>query len=166
MFSGPVVTLEQVLANRERRANRQREWLDAHSMPLISFTINMMGEVKHNRVSKIAFEQGYQAIIDVCKIQGIPVVAIEKFISDTGPELLVSAGVNYAEHIKRAMVSIEDEHRLGRLFDIDVLAEDGIAVSRDNLDLPRRKCLVCDNEAKLCARSRAHDLSELKRENE
>ncbi|WED23958.1 citrate lyase holo-[acyl-carrier protein] synthase [Vibrio sp. JC009] len=162
MYSGPKVTLNQVLASRERRANRQKEWVEAHSLPLISFTINMMGEVKRNEISRVAFDQGYQTILDVCRIQDIPVVGIEKFSSDTGVELLIAAGKKDAEYVKRAMVSIEDEHPLGRLFDIDVLDDNCIAVSRDNLELPRRKCLVCDNEAKVCARSRAHQLSELK----
>ncbi|MDG3085604.1 citrate lyase holo-[acyl-carrier protein] synthase [Vibrio hannami] len=161
MYSGPKVTLEQVLANRERRANRQREWINSYSLPLISFTINMMGEVKRNKISNVAFDQGYQAILDVCRIQDIPVVSIEKYCSDTGSELLISAGLSSAEEVKHAMVSIEDEHPLGRLFDIDVLDEKGIAVSRDNFNLPRRKCLICDNEAKICARSRAHQLPEL-----
>lgn len=160
-YSGPKVTLHQVLENRERRASRQREWVEAHSLPMISFTINMVGEVKLNQLSRTAFVQGYQAILDECRVQDVSVVSIEKYSSDTGPELLISAGNIDPIKLKRCMVHIEDSHPLGRLFDIDVLDNQCTALSRDGLGLPRRKCLVCGEEAKICARSRTHQLPEL-----
>ncbi len=160
MYSGPKVTLHQVLDNRELRASRQREWVEAHSLPVISFTINMVGEVKLNQISRTAFEQGYQAILAECGAHDIQVVSQEQFISDCGPELLISANID-AETLKRVMVHVEDTHPLGRLFDIDVLDVNGLALSRDVFGLPRRKCLVCGNDAKICARGRVHPLPAL-----
>ncbi|PWI32322.1 citrate lyase holo-[acyl-carrier protein] synthase [Vibrio albus] len=161
MYSGPKVTLEQVLDNRERRANRQREWAEAHSLPLISFTINMVGEVKLNQISRTAFSQGYQAIVQACSTHNIEMVSLEKYSSDCGAELLISAGNIEPDALKRVMVEIEDTHSLGRLFDIDILDSQCVSLSRDTYGLPRRKCFVCGNEAKICARSRAHPLPAL-----
>lgn len=161
MFSGTKVTLHQVLDSRELRVARQRAWLEQHELPLVSFTINMVGEVKNNLVSRTAFEAGYHSILDVCRVEDISIARVETFDLETGPELLLAAGTVTSEQLKRAMVSVEQEHPLGRLFDIDVLDGQGEAVSRDTLDLPRRRCLVCDKEAKICARSRAHTLNEL-----
>ncbi|MBF4253194.1 hypothetical protein EA007_20155, partial [Vibrio anguillarum] len=39
MYSGPQVNLQQLLDCKEQRAYRQREWVNTHSLPLISFTI-------------------------------------------------------------------------------------------------------------------------------
>ena len=161
MYSGPKVTLHQVLDNRERRANKQREWAEAYSLPLISFTINMVGEVKLNQISRKAFDEGNRAILAECKALDVSIVNIEKHSSDTGIELLIAVGNVDPVKLKRSMVSIEDNHPLGRLFDIDVLDNHGVALSRDGLELPRRKCLVCGEDAKICARSRTHQLSEL-----
>ena len=45
---------------------------------------------------------------------------------------------------------------LGRLLDIDVIAPDGGKISRTEIGLPARRCLLCGNPAPVCARSRAH----------
>jgi len=162
LFAGPKVTLQQVLDNRERRVSRQQKWVKDYSLPLISFTINMMGEIKRNKLSQIAFERGYIAILEACRTENLSIISIEKFSSVTGVELLISVESSSVEVLKRRMVNIEDEHPLGRLFDIDVVDNKGVALSRDNLRLARRPCLLCDRDAKVCARSRNHALSELK----
>ena len=61
-----------------------------------------------------------------------------------------------ADRIKRKMTEIEEYHALGRLFDIDVIGPDGIPLSRTQFGLPARTCMVCGENAKICARSGAH----------
>jgi holo-ACP synthase/triphosphoribosyl-dephospho-CoA synthase len=61
------------------------------------------------------------------------------------------------------MTALEECHPLGRLFDIDVIAEDGDKVSRSTIGLPERACLVCGKTGAGCARSRAHPLDEVER---
>jgi phosphoribosyl-dephospho-CoA transferase len=34
-------------------------------------------------------------------------------------------------------------------------------VSRDELNLPKRKCFVCSNDAKICSSRRTHSISEM-----
>ncbi|MGL6314211.1 citrate lyase holo-[acyl-carrier protein] synthase [Vibrio sp. WXL103] len=162
MYSGPKVTMEQVLNSREARAARQNEWLESYSLPIISFTINMVGDVKRNHISQQAFDQGCLAILETCQIHDFSLYKVQRFELDTGFELLVCVGVDSARSLKEVMVTIEDTHPLGRLFDIDVLDKQGRGISRETLGLARRKCLLCDAEAKVCARSRAHHLDQLK----
>ena len=57
--------------------------------------------------------------------------------------------------------AIEDGGGLGRLFDIDVLDAGGKKLSREDLGLPPRKCLLCEQPAHACARSRTHTVMEL-----
>lgn len=66
-----------------------------------------------------------------------------------------------AEEVKTLLCRLEDALPIGRLWDLDVLGEDGRPLSRQALGLPPRACLVCDAPAKICARERRHDLSAL-----
>ena len=50
---------------------------------------------------------------------------------------------------------------MGRLLDIDVIKSDGGKIARTEIGLPPRKCLLCGEDAPVCARSRAHTVSEL-----
>lgn len=161
MYSGPKVSLQQLLDCKEQRAFRQREWISVHSLPLVSFSINMVGAIKKNELSSRAFHAGFQAIIDECLSTDIPIVAIEEIVAATGYEALFAVKATSYTQLKHAMVNIEDSHPLGRLFDIDVIDIDGRPISRDSFNLPRRRCFVCQQEAKLCARNRSHSLHEL-----
>ena len=50
---------------------------------------------------------------------------------------------------------------MGRVFEMDVLLPGGGKLEREALGFPRRKCLLCDQEASLCGRSRTHDVQAL-----
>lgn len=79
---------------------------------------------------------------------------------DAGREaLLIVAGE--AIMLKRLCIQLEDVHPLGRLFDYDVLNQDGEAVHRESVGATQRTCLICDEPAHACARSRRHNLLEL-----
>ena len=47
------------------------------------------------------------------------------------------------------------------IFDIDVIQKDGQKVSREEFGMPPRKCLMCEEEAHLCARNRTHAVPEM-----
>jgi len=64
-------------------------------------------------------------------------------------------------NIKKSMIDLEKNHPLGRLVDIDVYRDDSQGISRSQLNLPKRKCFICENDAHICVRSRAHSLDEL-----
>ncbi len=50
---------------------------------------------------------------------------------------------------------------MGRLLDIDVIAPDGMKISRTDVGMPVRRCLLCGQDAPACARSRTHTAAEL-----
>ncbi|MDB1126157.1 citrate lyase holo-[acyl-carrier protein] synthase [Vibrio algarum] len=156
MYSGVPITLEQLLGSREQRAFRQRVWLENHALPLISFTINMVGEVKVNALAKVAFKQGISAILECCEQSTFSLKETKITEQNTGLEFLAAAENTTSLHLKSLMVSIEDTHPLGRLFDIDIIDINGHALSRDSMSMDRRQCIVCSNDAKICSRSRRH----------
>ena len=63
--------------------------------------------------------------------------------------------------IKKITTSIEENHKLGRLFDFDIFNKNGEQLSRSGIGLHARRCLLCGNSAKACARSRKHSIEEL-----
>ena len=66
-----------------------------------------------------------------------------------------------AMEAKRRAVEIEEEHPLGRLFDIDVILPEIRPISRQEIGMPQRRCIICDNEARLCMRMKLHTPSEI-----
>ncbi len=79
-----------------------------------------------------------------------------------GKALLFTGGVPSREEVKRICVALEEELPWGRLLDLDVLSSEG-ALSRKDLQLPPRRCLLCGEEAKICARRGSHTFEELRR---
>ncbi len=74
----------------------------------------------------------------------------------TGPEALWCVA-HPASEIKAMCSTLEQSHPLGRLWDIDVICPQSGQVGRQSLGESQRRCLLCDEPAHACARSRRHD---------
>ena len=150
-----------MLDRREMRAQIQKELLEKHKVPLVSFSMNIAGPVKSSDIIITAFFCGLRQIKGAFKMKGI--LAREEIVQllPTGPEAFFS--VDYpAYEIKELAVDIEENSTGGRLFDIDVIGVDGLKVERCSIGFEERKCLICDNEVKVCSSRRLHSLSQLK----
>lgn len=154
------VTLTDMLDARERRVSIQNHLLMQHKLPLICLTLNIPGPVKVFSLVPEAYEEGCRRIRFLLDQNNFPIIDFLEIKSKTGYEAFFSVNAQ-ASDIKKAMVSIEDQDRLGRLFDIDVLGVDGMKLSREEFGLPPRLCLICNRPAHECSRSRAHSVPEL-----
>lgn len=154
------VTLPDMLAARERRASSQHRMLLQHSVPLVSFTMNIAGSVKDSPLIRRAFREGARQFVQKMHDAGLSIVSESTVMEFTGCEALWSvrgdAGV-----IKSLCMEIEDSSPMGRLFDMDVFAADGTHQSRQTLERPGRKCLICDLPGHICASRRTHPVSEI-----
>lgn len=160
LLTGPLVSLPEVLAARERRVEIQQRLQRQYPMPLISFTLNIAGPVKAFALAVKTYEEGVELIRCECKARGIVLAHSEAVCADTGCESFFCAQAP-AEKIKLAMAGLEQSSSLGRLFDIDVLDTDGRKLSRTEVGLPERSCLLCGQPAFVCSRSRAHSIEQL-----
>jgi holo-ACP synthase len=150
-----------ILDAREKRALRQAELIEKYHLPVISFTINAPGENKNNEIINEIFLFGREALLSLLNLENIKIVA--EFTSEalpSGPEAIFSLEAD-AIRLKELSLSIEEHHPLGRLFDIDIIDCDLNPISRKNLGYEGRKCIVCNNDAKVCARSQRHDISDV-----
>ena len=150
------VTVQDMLRARDERAQRQAEFLKMHRQPLISFTMNIAGEIKLDEQIHRAFLEGVKWINAHLSRRGIPVLACEQKVVFTGCEALWAVETD-AAWLKTQMIAIEESCPLGRLFDIDVIDVDGTHLSRGT----DRTCLICGGPVRACARSRAHSVEEL-----
>lgn len=159
----PRVELADMLTARERRAAIQRDLLSSCQAPVISFTMNIPGPVKLLPHVTDAFQDGARAVEEALSRRQIPLLRREMIREKTGWEAFFCADAS-PETLKEITVAIEDRDPVGRLYDMDVIRTDGSKVSREDLHLPGRKCLLCGEPAHACARSRRHSVEELTEE--
>ena len=156
-----MVTLNELLASRDSRHAMQQKLLAEHSgKTLVCLTVVMPGSVKRNQQSLIVAHAAVEQMIGSYEL-GVRVGCrlIERDL-ETGYEAYLITDLPLLE-AKRIAVQIEDTHPLGRLFDIDIIDKDGVAVSRDRVGSNPRRCLVCDREARYCMRMRWHTQEEI-----
>ena len=145
---------------RDERAARQAALLKEFGRPLVSFTMNIAGPEKTNALIEKAFRLAVRRLKDALAASGIRLVHGEMHMKPSGPEgfFCVDGGV---EAVKRLCVALEERDKLGRLLDLDVLDRGGGKLSREQLELPARGCVICGKTGSYCAASRAHSAETL-----
>ncbi|MGI6224172.1 MAG: citrate lyase holo-[acyl-carrier protein] synthase [Prevotella sp.] len=152
------ISLTELLDSRDRRWSHEKE-LMAHypKLTLICLTVVMPGKVKRNAnslvVAKAATKAIHESFDDDMRLW-------EEKDLPTGFEAYSMVKLS-PEDVKRRCCEIEETHPLGRLFDVDVIGPGGVPISRKQLGLEPRKCLICGNEARLCMRMHTHTQEEL-----
>jgi holo-ACP synthase/triphosphoribosyl-dephospho-CoA synthase len=153
---------QEILDSKERRVMRQKKMLTLGNC-VISFTLNIAGAIKISPLILKCFNEGLKQIECELKYRRITVQHQEQWIDKTGCEAMFSVKYD-ALKIKKFMVIIEESSKLGRLFDIDVLSEEGYPITRSELGLNSRQCLVCGFPAHQCVRGRRHDIEIIMKE--
>ena len=151
-------TLLEILEAREQRVLRQQELLSAFYLPLISFTLNIPGPDKSGPLAEKAFYLGCRLLQG--QLKAYKTAHFEQRCTAAGWEAFFCVEAS-EETLKQIAVFLEDKTPGGRVFDMDVLTPAGQKLDRAALGAPRRKCLLCDADAALCGRSRAHSLDAL-----
>ena len=145
------VRLIDILNAREARVHHQEILLTEYRAPLLCFTMNIAGPVKTSPMIERGFRAGL-ALLD----RQENILFKDVRILPTGCEAYYVISAPAAE-IKDFCVRIEENHPLGRLFDMDVLDIDGTKLEREN----QRSCIVCGAPGRACAASRAHSVAQL-----
>ena len=152
------VSLQEILEARERRAQKQTELLAQFGKPLICFTMNIPGPIKNSPLITKGFQQGNQLLTAL--LTNLPILHKEESYAPTGCEAYYVVDAP-AKILKLRAVHLEDSSPVARLYDIDVLDTSGHKLERHSLGYLNRTCLICDQPASICGRSRAHSVSQL-----
>lgn len=150
--------INKFLEDREKRVEHQKNLLIQFKVPLLTVRANYPGENKWESIPieitdivakemETLFEKSivYQEILE--NLEG----KINLFFIDK-PAL----------DIKKMTIDFEEREILGRCVDLDVYDVDGNGLSRSNFNLPKRKCLICDELAFICGRTMKHSHEEIK----
>ena len=106
-----------------------------------------------------SFEELITEIEEVVK-ELIPLANLYRSL-ETGPEYYLVLPTDPYE-LKRMMVQIETNHPYGRLVDLDILTktQDQLYLSAAPKLTACRSCYVCEQDAKVCGRSRTHSVAD------
>ena len=160
------VTLEEMLAARDRRAEIQSRLLAnaGAGACLACLTLNIAGDVKRTAMTRMLFDRGLSDF----EALGFKVLDYIEIDEATGSEAFWLLEEN-AEDVKSKLEKIEEDPGIAasRLFDFDVLVQDKSADDCTPVKLSRstgRTCLLCDKPAAECSRNRTHGLDAIKEE--
>lgn len=154
------IELPELLSSRECRQARQQAWLARHQSTLLVLTLVVPGAVKDSPMTRQVFNLGWQALQHRFQQLGWRSLQQQTWALSTGCEGYLALQAN-AYAVKKATIELEQQQSVGRLWDIDVLTPQGQILSRSDLGLPERPCLLCDQPAKICARQRIHSTEQL-----
>lgn len=156
------ITVRQMLDHRERKVLLQKELQKEHpGSVVVTLSMNIPGPRKNDAQIRRAFEAGTEALQKIFRENAIHVVGHRSLAGQTGDGMFYALSCPGAAFIKKLTIQLEDTHPLGRLYDIDVYWPEGTQISRKKMGIKERRCLLCEREAKLCGRSRAHPVEEL-----
>lgn len=150
------VTLKDLLDSREQRVWHQQELLKKYGGVLISITLNIPGSVKDREEYRKVMDWGMEQLL---KELGNVAFSEVKYLK-TGTEGYISVQNMDAIELKKVAIKHENLLPKSRLLDIDVMTQNG-GISRSALGVAPRKCLLCEENAKACARSQKHSMEEL-----
>ena len=152
------ITLDMLLESREKRWQLQRQLIqDNPGLTLVCLTVIMPGNVKRNAQSLVV---AHAAVEEIQRAFGPSIQWQREQDLSTGYEGYYLVDMSMIA-CKRLACEIEDNHPLGRLFDIDVINTHVEPVSRSVIGREGRKCLLCDQDARYCMRNHTHSRDEL-----
>lgn len=152
--------INEILKSREERAFLQQKIIARYNNPIISFTLNIPGHIKDSDKFRMIHDVGMDIITSELKDYNCDIRHVKRMNKSTGPEGYFSVEIDPME-LKRITTKIENQFVLGRIFDIDVFDSKYNQISRLDLGFKPRRCLICEENAKLCSREKTHELIDL-----
>lgn len=157
---GEAVDLLTVLDNREWRSRLQDKLkVTNYDKIVISAKLNIPGPIKNNDILQKIFMDGWQTFVAGLECNSQYEMLFAERV--TGPEAFITVDGNLAA-VKKTAILFEETYVLGRLFDIDMMAngQADYQLSREDLGFGPRLCLICGKPAKVCAKEQNHTLDE------
>ena len=145
---------EKILFDRENRVDLVREKLNDTNL-IVTLKVNIVGNNKNIDGTKAILNYFHNRIEET-----FDVTSFEFINSFDGNYYMIELPrLDYIE-TKKKLIKLE-ESSLGRLVDIDLFSDTKRSISRVDLGLEPRKCIVCGRLYNTCLRERAHTLEEV-----
>lgn len=148
--------IEDILRDREKRYERVMELSQIYKVPVLCGKINYPGVDKNTNEAKFAFKilrEELQKVLD-------NIIFSETLEGADGYSFLAVVAMDSLE-LKKIAVKIEESHPFGRLFDIDVYIESGCSIERGQIGHPKRKCIICGENPRICSKTNKHSFEDV-----
>lgn len=157
VFNGLAQDTPNILEAKDRRVALQNTLILDYSQPVVVLKLNIPGPIKDSPMLRQVLREAGE---DFYRFFKADILHEQWLWQSAGSEYYAVVAAD-PKHIKAKTVAQEANHPLGRLMDFDVILPDGNSLSREALGLPQRQCLLCNEPAFVCGRSRAHGLEAL-----
>ncbi|WP_035378677.1 citrate lyase holo-[acyl-carrier protein] synthase [Fervidicella metallireducens] len=149
--------MDRILMDRENRYNTILELIEKYNLPVVCGKLNYPGIEKNTKHSELAFDVLLSLLNSEYRTFSIHSKMLKGF---DGSSVIFVVDME-PKVAKEIAMSIENGHELGRLFDIDIYTKGGESLGREKLNLSSRKCLICNEDARICMRLNRHDIEEI-----
>lgn len=153
------LTLDEIVKSRKRRAKKIQNMLKEYKHTVVCLTLNVPGKIRVFELLEHAFNDGCKRFENAF---GNEKVIIHEAYSPhaTGYEAFFVVDRD-AKDVKAITVRLEEQDELSEVFNYDVFDIDGNEVKRVDIDMPLRKCMLCDQPASVCMRLSTHTPEEV-----
>ena len=145
----------KMLNAREQRWEMRKQLVKKRGRCLISITLCLPLKYRIDKEFLIIFQNFCNIFLENFISSEYNVSFEGSSQSEDGPVFFISIEGSALE-IKKICVKAEETFPGGRMLDIDVMDKFGVPISRKDIDLPPRRCFICENPASLCASRKTH----------
>lgn len=153
-------TLHRILEAKEYRWSQRVSLAKNSKKTVICITMCTPYSIRTSSNYKYVYDEFIVKFIGFFNKMNIKVVTLENKNTEDGEYTLFICDED-ALKIKEATVKAEEGIKGGRLFDIDVMDSEGNQISRSDINLPSRLCLVCNKNAFICIKEKSHSKDEV-----
>ena len=148
------LTLDEIIKSRKRRAEKIQAMVKEHKNTVVCLTLNVPGKIRVFEFLNHAFNDGCKRLENAF---GNDNVILHKAYSPhaTGYEAFYVLNKD-AKDVKIITTRLEDGDDLGGVFNYDVFDVNGNEIKRVDVNIPLRKCLLCDEPASVCMKLSTH----------
>jgi holo-ACP synthase len=150
----------EILNARENRWNTRLMLIEKFSLPVISITMNIPGCQKVRDDYIRVYNTVVEHFTGILESNGFVMKYKEHRVGADGQETFIVVEED-AYKLKELSIQAEEKHPLGRLVDIDILDWNKNNISRKDLGIAERKCIVCGEAVHPCIVGRRHSVDEV-----
>lgn len=149
--------INNILRDREKRYCEILSLINKYGLPVICGKINYPGNDKNTLEAQNAFQILQRLLIEKFTENSIHTQILA---GDDGSSILIVTSLNPLE-AKEISVFLEANNSLGRVFDIDIYVGEGKPIGRENLGMESRRCIICNEDPRICMRTGKHSFQEV-----
>lgn len=147
--------LQKVLAGKEERWNKRISLSQKYKMCVISVTLCLPFKLRTSVEFINIFNELNKLFLSFMEKNNIQIKSDESINGFDGPVMFYICDDD-AIRVKNYCVKFEETNEVMRILDVDVMDKNSVAISREDIAKPPRKCFICDKASAVCVSAKSH----------